>query len=306
MAAEGAAPTASTGSYAAFEVQRIGALGGIVSGLDLAQPLGEDAYRELKHALTCYEVLFFREQQLEADAQLELARRFGEISLYPIERFFGSVEPGHQVVVDDADNAPGVDMWHSDVTWLERPPSIAFLTCLEVPDYGGDTMWASTSAAYEALSPSMQDLLAGLECVHSCHGSFVEIAERKSGIEGLAEQIKAAYPARRHPLVRTHPESGRRSLFMTDRGVMHRIADLPERESDAILDFLDAHVAEPRFHVRWKWQPGELAIWDERTTLHRGVSDHYPMRRVIRRCTVDGEVPFFDETREPDPSYRAA
>jgi taurine dioxygenase len=292
--------------YEAFEVDRIGVLGGIVSGLDLKSPLGDEAFAELRHALTTHEVLFFRDQFLDAEAQLALARRFGEVSLYPVEKFFGSVEPGHQVVVDDADNPPGVDMWHTDVSWLPRPPVIALLTLLEVPAHGGDTMWASTSAAYDALSPAMKRLIDGLETVHSCHQDFVEIAERKSGIEGLAEKIKAAYPALRHPLVRTHPESGKRSLFMTDRGVMHEIADLPESESEAILDFLAAHVAEPRFHVRWRWSPGELAIWDERTTLHRGVSDHYPQRRVIRRCTVDGEIPFFDPEREADPSYLAA
>ena len=292
-------------SYSTFDVERQGILGGVVSGLDLRRELSAETLSDLKHALGVHEVLFFREQDLDGDQQLELARQFGEISLYPIERFFGSNEPGHQIVVDDAVNRPGVDMWHTDVTWLERPPSIAFLTCLEVPAYGGDTMWASTSAAYEALSPRMKDLLDGLECVHSCHRSFVEIAERKSGILGLAARIKEAYPPIHHPLVRTHPESGKKSLFMTDRGVMHNIVDLPEHESEAILNFLDAHVAEPRFHVRWKWSPRQLAIWDERTTLHRGVSDHYPQRRVIRRCTVDGEIPFFDRERQPDPSYLA-
>jgi taurine dioxygenase len=291
--------------YQSFDIQRIGALGAVVTGLDLAVPLSDPAFDELSHALVSNEVLFFRDQFLDGDQQLEIARRFGEISLYPVEKMFGSVEPGHQIVVDDAENEPGVDMWHTDVTWLEQPPAIAFLTCLEVPAYGGDTMWASTTAAYQALSPTMQKMLDGLECLHSCHRSFVEIAERKSGIEGLSERIKTAYPPRRHPLVRTHPVSGKRSLYMTDRGVMHHIVGLPGRESDAILDFLDAHVAEPRFHVRWKWQPGQLAIWDERTTLHRGVSDHYPQRRVIRRCTVDGEAPFFEPEREPDPSYFA-
>jgi taurine dioxygenase len=293
-------------NYRSFELQRIGALGAEVRGLSLQKPLEPDVLTELRHALASREVLFFRDQFLEAEQQLDLARQFGELSLYPIEKFFGSVEPGHQVVVDDEENFPGVDMWHTDVTWLERPPAIALLTCLEVPAYGGDTMWASTSAAYAALSPRMRSFLDGLEVVHSCHRSFVEIAERKSGIEGLAERIKAAYPPLRHPLVRTHPESGRRSLYMTDRGVMHNIADLPEAESDAILDFLDSHVAQPRFHIRWKWEPGQLAMWDERTTLHRGVSDHFPQRRVIRRCTVDGEAPFFDPDKQPDPSYLAS
>lgn len=290
-------------SYRSFSVRRAGALGAEISGLDLRETLSEETFGELSHALAANEVLFFRDQPLDGDQQLDIAKRFGEISLYPIEKFFGAEEPGHQVVVDDAENAPGVDMWHTDVTWLEKPPGVALITCLEVPAWGGDTMWASTTAAYEALSPALRDLLDGLECTHSCHESFAAIAERKSGIEGLGERIKQAYPERNHPLVRTHPATGRRSLFMTDRGVMHRIAGLPASESDAILDFLDAHVAEPRFQIRWKWEPNQLAIWDERTTLHRGVSDHFPQRRVIRRCTVDGEAPFFDPAREPDPSY---
>jgi taurine dioxygenase len=292
-------------SYEHFDVERIGVLGGVVQGIDLCKPISDAAFEELEHALASYEVLLFREQSIDGDEQLELARRFGEISLYPVERFFGSVEPGHQVIVDDADNAPGTDMWHTDVTWLPTPPAIALLSVVEVPAYGGDTMWASTTAAYEALSPSMRAMLDGLTTVHSCHESFVKIAERKSGIEGLAGRLREAYPPVQHPLVRTHPRSGRRSLYMTDRGVMHRIAGLEQAESDALLDFLDRHVAEPRFHIRWRWEPGQLAIWDERTTLHRGVSDHYPQRRVIRRCTVDGEAPFFDPQRKADPSYRA-
>lgn len=289
-----------------FELTRVGALGAIVDGLDLKEPLSDAVFDELRHALAANEVLFFRDQFLDGDQQLALARRFGELSLYPVEKLFGADEPGHQVVVDDADNPPGVDMWHTDVSWLERPPAVALLTALEVPAWGGDTMWASTTAAYEALSPVMRRLVDGLSCVHSCHHEFVEIAARKSGIPDLAEKIKAAYPERTHPLVRTHPETGRRSLFLTDRGVMLAIDGLPPEESDAILGFLEAHVAQPRFHVRWHWSPGELAIWDERTTLHRGVADHYPQRRVIRRCTVDGEVPFFDPEREPDPSYLRA
>ena len=280
----------------ALEVERIGVLGGLVHGVDLKAPLSDAVCEEILAALDRHEVLFFRDQHLDDAQQLALAARFGPVSLYPIEKFFGSDKPGHQVIVDDAENPPGTDMWHTDVTWLESPPVMAFLSMLEAPAYGGDTMWASTTAAYEALSPTMQELLAGLEAVHSCHESFVEIAERKSGIQGLAEKLKDFYPAVKHPLVRTHPRTGRRSLYLTDRGVMHQIDGMSRDESDVLLDFLEAHVAQPRFHIRWRWQPGELAIWDERTTLHRGVSDHFPQRRVIRRCTVDGEAPFFEST----------
>ncbi len=295
-----------TRAYDHLSLRRLGALGAEVEGIDLARTLSTEAVGELRHALAANEVLFFRDQPLTADQQLELARRFGDVSLYPIERLFGAEEPGLQVIVDDEDNPPEVDLWHTDVSWLEHPPGLALLTCLEVPAFGGDTMWSSTSLAYEALSPSMKRLLDGLECLHTCHGKFVDSATRKSGIPDLGDRIKAAYPDQHHPLVRTHPESGRRSLFMTDRGVMRRIEGLPTSESDAILDFLDAHVAEPRFQVRWSWGEDQLAIWDERTTLHRGVSDHFPQRRVVRRCTVDGEVPFFDADRAEDPSYARA
>lgn len=297
------AASKTTLPYSTFTIRRAGALGAVVDGLDLAKPLSGEAFVELSHALAANEVLFFHGQQFDGDQQLELAARFGEVSVYPIEKMFGAVEPGHQVIVDDEENPPGTDMWHTDVTWLECPPAIALITCLEAPAYGGDTMWASTTAAYDALSPSMKSLINGLECVHSCHGSYIEIATRKSGVEGLGKRIKEAYPERVHPLVRTHPHSGKRGLFMTDRGVMHRIVGIPESESDAILDFLDQHVAEPRFQVRWKWELGQLAIWDERTTLHRGVADHFPQRRVVRRCTVDGEAPFFDPDRSPDSTY---
>lgn len=290
---------------APFELERLGALGAIVHGVDLAKPMDDARFAALEHALARHEVLFFRDQSLDADGQMALARRFGEPSLYPIERFFGSVAPGHQVIVDDVDNPPGVDLWHTDVSWLECPPAVALLTCLEVPEHGGDTMWASTTAAYEALSPRMRAMLEGLEGIHSCHTGFVEIAERKSGIAGLAQQLRDAYPPVRHPLVRTHPITGRRSLYLTDRGVLHGIDGLHPAESDALLQFLAEHVDQPRFHVRWRWQPGQLAIWDERTTLHRGVSDHYPLRRTIRRCTVDGEAPFFDPAREADPAFAA-
>jgi len=293
-------------AYDHFSARRISAVGAEISGIDVGKPLAPGALEELQHALAANEVLFFKEQSFDAEGQLKLARGFGEISLYPIEALFGAAEPGLQVIVDDADNPPEVDLWHTDVSWLPRPPSAAFLSCLEPPAYGGDTMWSSTSLAYEALSSSMQGLLSGLECIHSCHGDFVEIATRKSGIPELGDRIRKAYPEQSHPLVRTHPESGRRSLFVTDRGVMRCIAGLPKSESDALLDFLDAHVAEPRFQVRWRWGLSQLAIWDERTTLHRGVSDHYPLRRVIRRCTIDGEVPFFDPDRIEDPSYARA
>lgn len=275
-------------------IERLSAtIGATVTGIDLTDPGVVD---HVHQQVVEHGVAFFPGQHLDADDQLAFAGRLGQVSLYPIERFFGSVEPSQQVIVDDVDNPPGTDLWHTDVSWLPEPPKLAVLTVLEVPEFGGDTAWASTAAAYQALSPTMQSMVDRLEAVHSCHTGFVEIAEAKTGISGLAERLRAAYPEVTHPLVRTHPDTGRRSLYLTDRSVMHRVAGMSDRESDALLDFLLTHCDQPRFQVRWRWSPGDVAIWDERTTLHRGISDHYPQRRVIRRCTVDGERPYFDPT----------
>lgn len=274
-----------------IELHRVGgALGAVVPGVKLAS-MSDDTVAGVHRALVTNGVLFFPDQHLSADEQLALAHRFGECSVYPVEKMFGSVEPGQQVIVDDADSPPGTDMWHTDVSWLERPPKFAVLTVLEVPPYGGDTMWCSTQAAYEALSPVMQEVVGGLRAKHSCWPGFCEIAEQKSGFAGLAERIHAAYPDQHHPIVRTNPDTGARALYLTDRTVMQSIDGMTQAESDALLDFLLAHCDQPRFSVRWRWSEGDIAIWDERTTLHRGVSDHHPQRRVVRRCTVDGEVP---------------
>ncbi|MCB0993701.1 MAG: TauD/TfdA family dioxygenase [Acidimicrobiales bacterium] len=274
-----------------LQIDRVGGgLGAVIAGVRLAE-MSDDTFAAVHRALVTHGVVFFRDQHLTADEQLALAQRFGQCSIYPIERMFGSVEPGQQVIVDDENSPPGTDLWHTDVSWLDQPPKFAVLTCLEVPAYGGDTMWCSTEAAYNDLSPAMQGVLAGLRAVHSCWPGFCEIAERKSGFEGLAERIHAAYPDQLHPIVRTNPDTGAKALYLTDRTVMQSIEGMSQAESDVLLDFLLAHVDQPRFHVRWHWAEGDIAIWDERTTLHRGVSDHHPQRRVVRRCTVDGEVP---------------
>jgi taurine dioxygenase len=294
-------------AYETITVERIGgALGAVVDGVDLTQPMTSAQQAEVTRALVAHEVVFFRDQPIDAAQQLAFAGQFGSVSLYPIERLFGSPEPHCQVIVDSADNPPATDMWHTDVSWLTEPPAFAFLTALEIPSHGGDTMWTSTTAAHDVLSPVMQSLLAGLAAVHSCHTGFVRIATAKNPVEGLGDRLREAYPEMSHPLVRTHPLSGRRSLYITATDVMHRIEGMTDAESEALFAFLARHIDQPQFAIRWHWRPGDLAVWDERTTLHRGVGDHFPLRRVVRRCTVDGERPFFDADRVPDPRYLAS
>lgn len=282
-----------------------GALGALVSGVDLREPLTDADFAQIHRALLAHQVLVFRSQDLNDAQQMALARRFGEPSLFPLQRMFGVKEPSTQTIEDGPDSPPETDEWHTDVTWIAEPPKIGILSAQLVPEVGGDTMWASMTAAYDALSPVMRHMLDGLQVRHSCWPYFCEVAERKSGIAGLAQKVREAYPAVVQPLVRTHPETGRRALFLGG-GFMREIVGATPEESRTILDFLARHIDQPRLHFRWRWEPTDLAIWDERCTCHRGVSDHFPRRRAVRRCTVDGGRPFFDPDRQPDPAFAQA
>lgn len=270
-----------------------GALGAVVDGMDLCAPADDERWEVVRESLVEHQVLFFPRQPLTETQQLAVASRFGTPSVYPMQGIFGATEPTLSTIVDDADSPPTTDDWHTDITWLADPPGEAVLTALEVPAHGGDTMWASTAAAYDALSDVMRSLIDGLEVVHSNWPEFCENVERKSGRSGVAERLRSQYPDVVHPLVRTHPASGRRSLYLSSPNTMKQVVGMTEAESDNLLTFLRRHLDQPRFHCRWHWSPSDVAIWDERTTNHRGVADHHPLRRVVRRCTADGERPFF-------------
>jgi taurine dioxygenase len=163
-----------------------------------------------------------------------------------------------------------------------------------VPERGGDTLWCSATRAYDALSPTFRSLLDGLVAIHD-NEAFIDGVEQKLG--DAASEVVAAlrreYPPVEHPLVRTHPETGKRALMYAAQ-FLRRIKDMSPEESRAIVDFLDEHVKEPALHCRWHWSEGDLAVWDERSTLHRAAADHFPYRRVIRRLEIDGDVPYFD------------
>jgi len=213
----------------------------------------------------------------------------------------GVTEPTFQVIEDGPESPNEADGWHTDVTWAPDPPKVALLRSSVVPERGGDTLWASMTRAYEALSPPLRRLLDELEVFHD-NSSFIEGMTAKLGVEqvrelGLADKLRASYPGVVHPAIRTHPETGRRGLFYGG-GFMRRIVGLSAFESEGILALLERHVADARFHCRWSWKPGDLAIWDERVTTHRAAGDHFPQRRVVHRCVVDGDRPYFDATRE--------
>ncbi|WP_420640054.1 TauD/TfdA dioxygenase family protein [Candidatus Poriferisocius sp.] len=293
-------------SYETIEVTRIGgALGAVITGVDPRGELSDREFAEVHQALLRHEVIFFRNVPMSADAQLELASRWGQPSIYPLSAVLGATEPSTSVIRDDADSFPATDNWHTDVTWIEVPPKVALLQSVVAPPYGGDTMWCSITSAYDALSASMRAMIDGLEVHHSNYPQFCRGMAEKSGSWDLVPLLREAYPGVNHPLVRTHPETGRRALYLATNFQQY-VVGMTEAESAALLGFLTDHIDQPRFACRWSWSEGDLAIWDERSTNHRGVSDHFPQVREVRRCTVDGDRPFFDPSVPYRPKNAAA
>lgn len=267
------------------------ALGAIVSGVRLADPLDDAARRQIEQALLDHHVLFFRDQPLTPTQQANFAARFGDLHIHPI--YPSSPEQREVIVLDTAvtdvrDNA----IWHTDVTFLETPALGAVLAAKQLPPYGGDTLWASGIAAFEALSKPLQRLLDGLTATHDISKSFPQ--ERFGATDAdLArlEEARKKNPPRSHPVIRTHPVTGRKALFVSD-GFTTRINELEPAESRAILDLLFAHFARPEFTVRWRWRENDVAFWDNRVTQHYAVDDYRPQRRVMHRATILGDKPF--------------
>ena len=266
-------------------------LGARIDGLDLAQPLSGETIVEIRQALLKHEVLFFENQHLTPQQQRDFAARFGELHLHPIRP---SVPGTPEVLVLDNQPASDTDTgaWRADVTFIETPPMGSMLYARHAPLEGGDTLWSSMRAAFAALSPSLRAFLQPLDAEHDFTRSFPpdHLASLNVGIERYA-WARREYPPVAHPLVRTHPESGRDGLFVNS-GFTTRILGLSRAESTKILDLLSEHIQRPEFVIRWRWKPDTLAFWDNRVTQHYTVDDYQPNRRVMHRVTILGDRPF--------------
>jgi taurine dioxygenase len=266
------------------------ALGAQISGVDLSQELNREQRDAIEQALLEHQVLFFRNQPLTPDQHARFAARFGELHIHPI---YPNVPEQPEVLILDTavtdvrDNA----VWHTDVTFLPTPALGAVLSARQVPEFGGDTLWASGIAAFEGLSAPMRSLLEGLTATHDFTRSF-PLERFGTTPEDVArwEQTRRQHPPLSHPVIRTHPVSGRKSLFINE-GFTTRINELSEAESEAILRLLFSHATRPEFTIRWRWQPHDVAFWDNRVTQHYAVDDYRPQRRVMHRATILGDVP---------------
>ncbi len=266
-----------------------GALGAELHGVDLGGDLTDAQVAEIRQALLDHLVIFFRDQDLPPDRFAAFAKRFGMPVEYP---FVKGIEGFPEIIAvakmeHETVNFGGI--WHSDTTYLQQPPMGSMLVAREVPEYGGDTLFANQYMAYETLSPGMKRFLDGATGVSTSAKADVsrtrEDRIKSDGTEAARQPLSAE-----HPAVRTHPETGKRALYVN---VAHtaRFADMTEEESAPILNYLFQHQTRPEFTCRFRWQPGSVAFWDNRCAQHNPINDYHGFRRIMHRITLAGDTP---------------
>lgn len=275
-----------------FQIQPLTpAIGAVIAGVDLSQPISDDLLQTVRQALLRHKVIFFEDQQLTPVQHRDFAARFGPLHTHPL--YPGVPEAPELFILDNhAGNPTDNDAWHTDITFIETPPMGSILYARRLPPLGGDTVFSDMKAAYEALSAPLRNFLAGLDAVHDFARGF-PARGRVAGAAGAEKHAQALeeHPPVLHPVVRTHPETGADGLFV-NYGFTERIKGLRRKESDAILFMLFAHIQQPEFLIRWRWTPNAVAFWDNRVTQHYAVNDYLPHQRIMNRATVLGDRPY--------------
>src|SRR6202453_3263744 len=266
--------------------------GAIVSGMDLSKDLAESEIARLSELLVERKVLFFRNQPITPQAQRDFAARFGTLHVHPIYPVLPEL-PEILLLDNHASFLPDNDNWHTDVTFSKTPPLAGILAAKHIPPVGGDTLWSDCPAAYEALSEPLRRFLDGLTAQHSVAKSFPpERWQNDPAFKERYQRAVAKHPPVDHPVVRTHPVSGRRGLFV-NHGFTTHINELAPRESEALLAFLFEHAGQPEFTVRWRWRVDDIAFWDNRVTQHYAIADYLPEGRTMHLSAVNADRPYF-------------
>ncbi|HVC69723.1 MAG TPA: TauD/TfdA family dioxygenase [Acidimicrobiales bacterium] len=267
-----------------------GTVGAVVRGVDLSQRLDESTVADIRKAFLAHHVLFFSDQDLSPEAQMRVGRYFGELDTHPFVEGMESHPEVIEVITEPDDRLNFGGGWHSDVTFLDEPDLASLLYAIEVPPFGGDTLFANQHAAYEALSDTMKDLLDGLTAKHSAGPQYAE-----GGYSTLSKSMKTKSTTHAdrvvcHPLVRTHPETGKKALYVNPAFTVG-IEGMRLDESMALLGFLFNHAVREPFTCRFRWAPGSVAMWDNRSVQHYALFDYRGHRRHMRRITVKGDRP---------------
>ena len=275
------------------EEKMTGRIGAEVSGVDLAQPIGDNLAEALRDALARHQVLVFRDQSLDVEAQKRLTEAFGPLFrddyITPMDG-----EPFVIRVLKEADDRGGTfgGDWHSDLSFLPEPPAGSVLSGVEIPSHGGDTVWASQMDAWETLPEPLQKVLDGRDAIHvgKPYGvKWAPPAGTRSNVS-MKRGDPAADEERRHPAAFTHPRTGRRGLFLNPTYTV-RLDGLTEAESRPVLEQIQRHVTRPEFQVRLRWKPGTVAVWDNFQTQHYAVNDYFGFRRLMYRTAFGGPPP---------------
>ncbi|WP_394764037.1 TauD/TfdA dioxygenase family protein [Phenylobacterium sp.] len=271
-----------------LKIRRLaGALGAEVSGVDLSRDLPDATVAAIRQAFVEHQVIFFRDQALTPARQTALGARFGPLNIHPYVSGMADHPAVMEVIKEPEDRTNFGGGWHSDMSFLERPAIGSILYAVETPEFGGDTLFASQAAAFEALSPGLRRTLEGLNAVHSAAREYSaqghSAQKRKSMAIAEADGLVGEYV---HPMVLVHPETGRKALYVNPAFTL-KIEGWKTSESKPLLDYLFAHCRYEGFTCRFTWAPGSVAFWDNRSVWHFALNDYHGHRRHMRRVTVD-------------------
>lgn len=271
-----------------LQIRRVaGALGAEISGVDLSQDLDAATIAAIRRAFVEHQVIFFRDQMLSPAQQLAFGRRFGPLNIHPYVAGMKDHPEVMEIVKEPEDRVNFGGGWHSDMSFLEHPSIGSILYAVDLPDYGGDTLFASQAAAFEALTPGMQKTLEGLNAVHSAGREYSakgHSAQKRKTMSVV--EAEGAVGEFIHPVVKVHPETGRKALYVNPAFTM-RFEGWSRKESRPLLEFLFEHCRYEGFTCRFAWRPGSVAMWDNRSVWHFALNDYPGQRRHMRRVTVD-------------------
>lgn len=261
------------------------AIGAELLGADLRE-VDEELIAEVRQALLKYKVVFFRDQDITREQHIHFARQFGDLEIHPAT---SKDQPDPEVLrIAHGPNSKGKENnWHSDVTWREEPSLGSILRAIELPDVGGDTLFSNMVMAYEALDEELKERLCKMTAVHDIARVFAKRLKKD------ASTLHEKFPPKEHPVIRTHPETGERLIYV-NIAFTDYIKDMDREESKELLHFLYRQAWLPEYQCRFRWAPGSIAFWDNRACQHYAASDYFPNIRIMERVTVAGDKPYFD------------
>jgi taurine dioxygenase len=276
-----------TSMFTRFEVRPLTpVIGAELHAIDLASTQDDETIADIRQALLRYKVIFFRDQRISRDQHIAFARRFGELEIHPATPK-DQTDPEALRIAHGPDSRGQENSWHSDVTWRAEPSLGSILRAIEVPSVGGDTLFSCMYSAYDALSPAMKEWVCTLTAEHDIARVFAKRLRK------TPEELREQFPIQQHPVVRTHPETGRRGLYV-NTAFTTAIVGLSPKESDWLLAHLYSFATIAEHQCRFVWTPNAIAFWDNRACQHLAASDYFPAVRIMERVTIAGDRPYFE------------